>query len=67
MKKYITISHDLANNLIALLNQTIEYDSAGEPIDSDHAEMLENLLDLEYLVKNTNERYQRLYPTSYAS
>ena len=52
-KNYIVISVALAQDLAALLNQTIEYDTAGEPIDSDHEEMLENLIDLEYLIKQT--------------
>ena len=51
--KYITISVALAQDLAALLNQTIKYDTAGEPINSDHEEMLNNLLDLDYLIKQT--------------
>ena len=52
-KNYIVISVALAQDLAALLNQTIEYDTAGEPINSDHKEMLDNLLDLDYLIKQT--------------
>ena len=51
MSKYIIISHALANDLIKLLNCTIKYDTAGEPIDSDHEQWLENLIDLEILIK----------------
>jgi len=51
--KYITISVAMAEDLAALLNQSIKYDTAGEPIDSDHEEMLNNLIDLEYLIKQT--------------
>lgn len=56
-KNYIVISVALAQDLIALLNQTIDYDSTGEPIDSDDSAMLDNLLDLEYLIKQANEQH----------
>lgn len=51
--KYITISHALAEDLINLLQCTIEYDTQGEPIDSDHAQWLDDLIDLEYLIKHS--------------
>jgi len=51
--KYITISHALAFDLIELLRATIEYDTNGEPIDSDHAQWLDDLLDLENLIKHS--------------
>ena len=54
MTKNIVISLSLAQDLCDLLNQTIEYDTTGEPIDSDHSAMLDNLLDLNYLIKRAN-------------
>ena len=56
-KHSIVISVALAQDLSDLLNKTIEYDSAGEPIDSDHSAMLDNLLDLDYLIKHANEQH----------
>ena len=56
-KDYIVISVALAKDLLDLLDKTIEYDSAGEPIDSDHEAMLENLLDLDHLIKHANEQH----------
>ena len=57
MTKSIVISLALAQDLFDLLNQTIEYDSAGEPIDSDHETMLDNLLDLECLIRHAKGLY----------
>jgi len=51
--KYITISHALAIDLVELLEDTIECDTNGEPIDSNNARWLENLLDLENLIKHS--------------
>jgi len=45
--KDVTIPRDLAITLMDLLKKTIEYDTSGEPIDSDHAFWLDNLIDLE--------------------
>lgn len=47
MTEHVVISLGLAQDLFDLLNQTIEYDCDGEPIDSDHSAMLDNLLELE--------------------
>ena len=47
----IVISRALAQDLFDLLNQTIEYDTDGEPINSDHAALLDNMLDLEFMIK----------------
>ena len=55
MTKSIVISLDLARDLFHLLNQSIEYGTDGEPIDSDHAQLLDNLLDLDYLIKRAND------------
>lgn len=54
MSKSIVISLELAQDLLDLLNQTIEYNTDGEPIDSDHEAMLDDLLDLDYLIKRAN-------------
>lgn len=51
--KYITISHALAIDLVELLEDTIECDTNGKPIDSNNARWLENLLDLEYLIEHS--------------
>jgi len=49
--KLVTIPLELARDIRDLLNTTIEYDSAGEPIDSDHAHFLNNLIDLDNAMK----------------
>lgn len=54
MSKSIVISLELAQDLLDLLNQTIEYNTDGEPIDSNHEAMLDDLLDLDYLIKRAN-------------
>ena len=49
----VSISSDLALTLVCLLKCTIEYDTAGDPIDSDHAYWLEALLDLEDAIQRS--------------
>ena len=51
--KDVSISSDLALTLVSLLRCTIEYDDAGEPIDSDHSFWYEALLDLEEAIKRS--------------
>ena len=51
--KDVIISMDLALTLVGLLRATIEYDTNGEPIDSDHAFWLDNLIDLENAIERS--------------
>jgi len=56
MTKSVVISLELAQDLFDLLNQTIEYNTDGKPINLDHEAMLDNLLDLDYLIKQANDK-----------